>query len=173
MAHVTLLNFPANALVGDNDENLVAGDGAATFSNHNGRPCLAFDATAEEAVLTPEVAMPGQYAGGTLMATAFFAMDSDATNHIVLDVGVEATTPNADTIDMETADSWDTINAGTMSVGGTTAGDPLSLAVTLTNKDSVAAGDLVRFGIRRDCDSGNDDASGDLYLYALEIWEST
>lgn len=165
----TLLNFPANCLIGDNDENLVAGDAAAAPANKNGRPVMAFDDTDEEAALTPELEMPSQYTGSGLTAVVHFFMASDASNDIALDVFVEAKTPNSDTLDMETADSWDSANSDTMSLNGTTAGDPLSLEITLTNDDSLAAGDLVRFGVRRDTDSANDDASGDLYITCLAI----
>lgn len=173
MAHTTLFSLSANMFVGDNDAQLVAGDNPATPANHVGRPVMTFDATDEEAMTSIEVPMPGQYAGGTVTATIHFAMASDNTNDIALDVYVEAKTPNTDTLDMETATGWDTVNSATVSLVGSTAGDPLTLVVTLTNKDSVAAGDLVRFGIRRDTDSGDDDASGDLFIYSVDIWETT
>lgn len=173
MAHVTLLNFPASAMFGDNDAQLVGGDGAAPHAAHKGRPVLAFDDTAAEAALTPPVAMPGNYAGGTLKATLLLYAASDAANDVAFDVCAEAVTPDADTLDLEAATGWDSANSGTTSLSGTTAGDLVALTVTLTNKDGVAAGDLVRFGVRRDTDSGDDDASGDVYLAALEIWEDT
>lgn len=173
MAHVTLLNIPASAMVGDQDAQLVGGDAAAMHGSKVGRPLLVFDDTDEAAALTGEYEMPGQYAGGTLMATVHYFTASDNTNDIAWDVFVEAKTTGTDTLDMETASSWDTANSGTASVGGTTAGDPLSLDITLANKDSVAAGDLVRFGLRRDTDSGDDDIVGDVYVSTLEIWEST
>ena len=173
MAHKTLLAFPGSSLCGDNDAQLVGGDAAALHTVHLGRPVLAFDDTDEAAAVTPEMTMPGQYAGGTLKADVLYYMASDATNDVALDIYVEAKTPDADTLDLETAASWDTANSGTESVGGTTAGDPRVMTVTLANKDSVAAGDLVRFGIRRDCDSANDDAGGDLYVASIEVWEDT
>lgn len=173
MAHTTLLSLPASAFVGDNDAQLVGGDAAATPANHKGRPVMAFDDTDEEAMLSPELVVPGQYAGGVLTADLHFAMASNNADDIALDVYVEAKTPNTDTLDMEAATSWDTVNSATVSLGGSTVGDPLMLSITLTNKDSVAAGDLVRFGIRRDTDSGDDDASGDLFIYSVDIWETT
>jgi len=173
MAHVTLLDIPASAFVPDQSAQLVAGDAGATWESYKERPCLTFDDTAEEAAVTPEYAMPGQYAAGTLKMTIFFSMESDNTNDIALDAFVEAKTCNADTLDMEAATSWDVANSGTMSLAGTTAGDPLALTITLTNKDNIAASDLVRFGIRRDCDSANDDAAGDLFVWAIEVWEDT
>lgn len=174
MAHVTLFNFPASAMFGDNDAQLVAGDVAAAHEVPAvGRPCLAYDDTEEEAALTAEHTMPGQYAGGTLKATIEVYMKSDATNDIAFDVFVEAKTPGTDTLDLEAAASWDIANSGTITVGSTTAGDPLTMTITLTNKDSVAALDLVRFGLRRDTDSADDDASGDACVTNLEIWEDT
>ena len=74
---------------------------------------------------------------------------------------------------MNSATRWDTANTGTVSVSGSTAGDPLTLAITLTNKDSVAASDVFRIGIRRDTDSGDDDAVGNLYITNIDVWEST
>lgn len=173
MAHVTLLNFSANAMIGDSNAQLVGGDAPATLDEFLDRPVLAFGDTDEEAALTLETKMPGQYAAGTLKATIDFFTASDNTNDLAMDVFVEAKTPGSDTLDMETASSWDSANSGTVSVNGTTAGDPLSLTITLANKDSVAASDLVRFGIRRDCDSANDDIIGDVYVTNLEIWEDT
>jgi len=165
----TLLNFPASAMFGDDDAQLVAGDVIAPHDEHKGRSVLSFDSADEEAALTPEVTMPTQYTGTGLKAIVYFYMASDNTNDVAIDVFVEAITPNADTLDLEAATSWASANSGTKSVGSTTVGDLLSLSITLTNADSVAVGDLVRFGVRRDTDSGNDDADGDMFIVALEI----
>jgi hypothetical protein len=166
--------WPMLAFVADNDAQLVAGDGPAPHANKVGRPVLAFDDTDEEAALSVAVAMPGNYAGGTLKATLYLFAASDASNGCVFDVGVEAVTPNADTLDLEAADGWDALNSsGDIDLSGTTAGDLVTAEVTLTNKDSAAAGDLIRIGVRRDTDHANDAASGDIYLAAVEIWEST
>lgn len=164
--------LPATAFVGDNDAQLVAGDGSAAFVNHKGRPALAFDDTDEEAATSVEFEVSEDYTGlGTLKAKILFAMASDVTNDIAIDVFVESKTPNSDTLDMETATSWDSANSGTASVSGTTAGDPLTLVIILSNKDSIAAGDFVRIGIRRDTDSANDDATGDMFIYSVSIYE--
>ncbi len=168
----TLLLLPAMVFIGDEDAQLVAGDTFASFAIHSGRVVLAFDDTAEEAAISPEIPMPQHYSGGGLKAICHFYMASDTTNDIALDVFVEAKTPNTDTLDLESTADWAGANAGTKSLSGTTAGDPLSLDITLSNNDGAAAGDLVRFGVRRDTDSVNDDATGDLYLAAIEIRES-
>lgn len=172
MAHVTLLTIPASAFVPDQNAQLVAGDVGAVFTSHIGRPVLAFDDTAEAAAVSPEYAMPGQYAAGTLKATIMLYMASDTANDVAFDLFIEAITP-LDTLDLEAASGWDSANSGTVSLSGTTAGDLVALTITLTNKDSVAAADLVRFGVRRDTDSANDDASGDAFIASIEIWEDT
>jgi len=170
--HQTLLNFSFNDMHGDEDAQLVAGDIASTTYTHKGRKVWSFDDTVEQALLTDPKVMPAGIDGfsGTLHATLFLYMGSDNTNDIAMDVFVEAVTPDADTLDLETATGWDSVNAGTISLAGTTAGDLVTMDITLTNADNAAVGDLVRFGIRRDCDSVNDDASGDVNLVALEIW---
>lgn len=172
MARNFELMLPALFFIGDQDAQLVAGDAAAVPVSHVGRPAYAFDDTDEEAIVSGEFEWPDGYTGsGTLKATVHFAMASDTTNDIAIDAFVEAKTPGTDTLDMEAASSWDSANSGTSSVSGTTAGDPLALTITLTNKDSVASADLVRVGFRRDCDSANDDATGDMFIYSVCLFE--
>lgn len=173
MANNFEIILPASSFVPDSNAQLVAGDGAAAFKAHLGRPVLAMDDTDEEAATSVGFQMPATYTGsGTLKADVWYYMASDATNDVAIDVFVEAVT-HGDTLDLEAASGWDSANSGTASVSGTTAGDPRKLTITLANKDSVAAGDLVRIGIRRDCDSANDDASGDLYFAGMTIREET
>lgn len=164
------INLPATAFVGDNNAALVAGDAPAQFDSLYDRPCWAFDATDEECIVSIYFRMPSDYAGGTLTATLALAANN-AANGAVFDVAVEAVTASSDTLSMNAADGFDTVNSATHTFGGT-AYDLRNLAVTLTNKDSVAVGDWVRLGIRRDCDSGSDDAAVDAYLFSVEIAES-
>ncbi|GAF94648.1 unnamed protein product, partial [marine sediment metagenome] len=149
---------------------------AATMVVHMGRASFAFDDTAEEAITTPETEVPqgnGGYAGGTLNCDIHFYMASEDSAEAVLDVFVESKTSDTDTLDMTATASWDSANSGTTTtISASTAGDPLRLSIELTNDDSIAAGDIVRFGVRRDCDSGSDLAGGDLYISAIEIWET-
>ena len=176
MAHVTLMNFPASALIGDNDAQLDAGDIGSPHASFKGRPVLSFDPTAEEAALTPEVSMPGQYAGSTLMATlkCFAAAAGDGAKTIDFEVYVEAYTPGTDTNDLSSATGWDSANEVTGgTVVPTNAGAPFDIDIILTNKDSVAVSDLVRLGLRRDTDDTDDDFADDVHVAALEIWEST
>jgi hypothetical protein len=88
---------------------------------------------------------------------------------------IEAFTPGTDTTNLITTSSWDAANevaGGTLIP--TDVGAPFDIEITLTNKDSVAVGDIVRVGIRRDTDDGDDDnGTGDIYVDNVEIWEST
>lgn len=170
MARTTLLILPASALVGDEDALIVAGDLPATFRRFQGRPVLRFDDTDEMCALTPEMSMPSQFGGGALHAVAYFFTASANSGGVRLDVSVEAKTANTDTLDLESASSFDSVNSATHTLGGT-AGDPRDEDLTLSNADSVAASDLVRFAIRRDTDHTGDTAAGDVYLAAIEIYE--
>ena len=172
MAHVTLFNFSAEQLIPDSLP-VVGGDGMPLLVPLQGAWFYGFNDTDEEAVITPRVKMPGQYAGGTLMATVWgcFASEVTATDEAVLDVSVEAIT-QGDGVDMDAGVSFDAVNSGEIDPPGT-AGHEAAIDITLTNKDSVAAGDYVRFHVRRDCDGGADTATGDFRLGGIEIWEST
>jgi len=165
----TILEFPASSFIPDINEQLVNEDAGANFVSHSGRPALAFDATNEEAALTPEVAVPTQYTGSGPKAVIYLYSEyKNDGNGVVLDVFVESKTPNSDTLNMNIATSWDSVNSGIkdLSSDGT---NPLTLEIDLNNNDSMAVGDLVRFGLRRDTDSPGDTASGDLFISCLEI----
>ena len=85
-------------------------------------------------------------------------------------VNVEAITPG-DTLNVTTTGSFDSSNTGTTDLSGSTAGDLLAQTVTLTNKDSVAAGDQVRLAFMRSVAA--DSVSDDLYVYLIELFEET
>lgn len=170
MAMKTIM-IPASALVPDQDAQLVAGDAAAGWASHKGRPVLTFDDTDEEAATSPEYPVDG-WAGGTLKAEIAIASDSDSTNGCVFDVAVECVTVG-DAVDLETLEGFDTVNSsGDIDLSGAAAaGELITATITLSNDDSITDGDTIRVGIRRDTDNGNDDASGDMYLYWIRLYE--
>lgn len=135
------------------------------------RPYLAFDDTTTETTYSIAVPWPVAYTGsGTLKCDVFYIMASATSGAIEWEVGVEAITP-ADAVDLDSASSFDTVNTGTDTVPGT-AGYLGKITVTLTNKDSVAAGDLVRISLARDADDGtNDTATGDARVLSVRIYE--
>jgi hypothetical protein len=130
---------------------------------------LDFDASTDESVFWTFV-MPQTYAGGTLTAYVYYTMSSATSGNVVLQVALEAIADG----ESAASDSFDTVNnSGQVAVPGT-AGLLDVASITLTNKDSVNAGERVRCRLNRDADSttATDDAAGDLELHAVEIRES-
>lgn len=167
----TLLNFDAASMDGDTVP-VTAGDKAAYFDSVNGRLMLVFpdDTTNEYAAVTRAVAMPQAYAAGTLTAKIHYITGA-TSNNVVWEAYVEAVS-DGDSTDIDSTTSFDSVNTGTFAVP-TTAGYLDVASITLTNKDSVAAGDMVRFLVRRNTASGSaDDAAASAYLIALEIQEA-
>lgn len=171
----TLLNYPATSFSGDYNAVIVTGDLAAYHDVKYGRAVVVFadDNADEHVAITHAVVMPQAYASGTLTAKLYYFTGATSGN-ISMEVYVEAVT-DADTVDLDSASSFDTVNPGSpvATAVPATAGYLDVLSITLTNKDSVAAGDYVRFAVRRDSDdTTNDTAGGDVYLVAMEIQEA-
>jgi hypothetical protein len=49
----------------------------------------------------------------------------------------------------------------------------VQLSITLTNGDSLAAGDYIRVSVARDADNGSDNFAADAYLLAVEIRDAS
>jgi len=134
------------------------------------RAYLGFDASTEWSAASVTLQMPAAYTGsGTLKADMGYFMDSATSGNVVWGVQVEAIT-DGDSINLSTTSSFDTTNNGTSAVPGT-AGYPKSLTISLTNKDSVAAGDWVRIKVARKAADGSDTATGNANLFSLRIRE--
>ncbi|UCE60478.1 MAG: hypothetical protein JSU63_01770 [Phycisphaerales bacterium] len=165
MAHITLLQYDAHSFI-------LPGSNAPAVDVVQNRPFLAFDDTTVETAVSKAVAVPGQYAGGTLKASIGYMMASATSGKIDLEVSVEAVT-DGDSIDLDSASSFDTANTVNATVPAT-AGYVDVLTVTLANADGVAAGDMFRIKLERDADDGTDDtATGDARVLWVEIWEET
>lgn len=136
-----------------------------------GRPYWAFDASTVETLRSKAFRMPTAYTGsGTLKVDIFYAAASATSGKFDFEISVEAITPG-DAVNTGTTESFDSVNAGNQTVPGT-AGYLGVLTITLTNKDSVAAGDLVRLKLERDADDATDDtATGDARIYDVAIYE--
>ena len=133
-----------------------------TFVNR--RPVLAFDASTNETAYWSGVVPDGWT--GTITAKIFYIMASATTGDVDVDVAVEAIS-DADAVDLDAGTSFDTANSTDNTTVPGTAGYMDVVSVTLTNNDSSAAGDLVRFSLTRDASS--DTAAGDMYVLAMEI----
>lgn len=165
MAHVTLLQFDADGF-------LLPSSGAAGRDVVQNRPFLKFNDTTVQTAYTKPVSLPGQYAGGTLKASVGYIMASATSGKVDFEVSVEAVT-DGDATDLDAGTSFDAVNAVNATVPGT-AGHLDVIIVTLTNKDSAVAGDMITLKLERDADDATDDtATGDARVLWLEIWEET
>lgn len=123
---------------------------------------LLFDAgTVEEAVW--QFRMPANYSSALALKIQF-AMASTQSGSLKVDwdAYLMAVTPDTDALDIDT-DSYDTANNGIESLAtNQTAGYVREISITMTNADSVAAGDYCRLKLERDADDAtNDTATGD------------
>lgn len=129
---------------------------------------LAFDATTEEWVSFP-FQMPADYASSPV-AKLHYKMASATSGDVVWAVQIAAVS-DGDSQDVD-AKAFGTANSATVTVPGT-AGHLDIASVTLTNADSVAAGDFVVVRIARDADAGGDTATGDAELVMAAIQYTT
>lgn len=132
----------------------------------NRRPHLAFDTTTSETAYWTVVAPQG--VTGTWTAVISYIMASATSGGVAFDVAVESVT-TGDAVDLDATTSFDSVNGGNDSAVPSTAGYMEQISITLSNMDSVAAADLLRFSVARDVADANDTASGDCYLLAVEI----
>jgi hypothetical protein len=132
----------------------------------NRRPVLAFDAATSETAYWTFVAPQGLT--GAITAVISYAMASATSGGVAFDVAVEALT-SGDATDTDAATSFDSVNGGADAAVPGTAGYMEQLTITLTNADGMAAADLVRVSVARDVADGSDTATGDCYVFAIEI----
>lgn len=156
----TVLSFPPAAAE-------LPTSNAPQYAIQNGELVLAFDATTEETAIFKDI-MPQAFAGGTLSAELWVRMASATSGATVWLASVEAIA-DAETGNSDSFDSANTSGAVTVPASANTI-DVIS--ITLTTADSVAAGEKVRIKIARDADAAGDTATGDAYLYHVEIRES-
>lgn len=132
----------------------------------NRRPVLGFDATTSETAYWTFVAPQG--ITGTWTAVLSYAMASATSGGVAFDVALEAI-GSGDATDTDAATSFDTVNTGTDAAVPGTAGYMEQISITLTNADSIAAGDLVRVSVARAVANASDTATGDAYVFAVEL----
>lgn len=135
----------------------------------NTRPVLAFDASTAEKAFWGFAAPQGLT--GTLYAVIYYMMASATTGGLAFDIAVEAVT-DGDTLDLDTTSSPGTVNTVTTTAVPTTAGYLGRLVCTLTNDDSLIAGDYMRLSVERAVSNGSDTATGDCYILAVEFRDS-
>lgn len=129
-------------------------------------PVLAFDPTTSETCYWTDVIPQGWT--GTVTAVLSYKMSSGVSGGVAFDIAVEAVT-SGDAFDMDAGSSFATVNTGTDSAVPGTAGYMEQISFTLSNLDSAAAGDSVRFSLARNVSNAADTATGDCEILSLEI----
>jgi len=134
----------------------------------NRRPALAYDASTDETAYWTFIAPQGLTGALTLVVT--YAMASATSGTVGFQAQVEAIS-DGDTVDTDSATSFDTVNNSASTTVPGTAGYIDQISITLTNADSIASGDLVRLSLNRDADGSaiTDSATGDCYVLAVEL----
>ena len=121
---------------------------------------LAFDATTDESCFFKFNAT--NYGSGDLTLRIRWYADTGSSANVVWGAAIAAITPNTDTQDAETK-AFGTANTVQDTHLGTTAQRLHEAVITITNTDSIAAGDEVALKLYRDADgtAATDDFAGD------------
>lgn len=137
----------------------------------NRRPVLAFDGAIDETCYWTLVAPQGLT--GTQTAVITYAAASATSGAIGFQVSVEAIS-DGDATDTDATTSFATVNNSASTTVPGTAGYIDQISVTLTNDDSIAAADYVRFQLTRDADGSaiTDNVTTDIYVLSVEWRDS-
>lgn len=131
----------------------------------------AFDAAQLEFLTWGSFRMPADYASALTLKLGF-KMVSAVTGNVIMIGRLAAITPG-DTTDAD-AKAFDAANtSAATAVPATTAGKVGEISITMTNADSVAAGDSCFLYVARDGASGSDTAAGDLELISVALTYTT
>ena len=122
---------------------------------------LAYDAAADEAAFWKLRAL--NYGSGNLTLDIDWYADTASTNVVRWGAAIAAITPETDTQDVETK-SFATENTVDDTHLGTTGQRVHRATITISNLDSIAAGDDVWVRIRRIGSNGSDTMTGDAML---------
>lgn len=124
-------------------------------------PVLWFDATTSETAYF--FFRAESYGSGNITANVQWYADTASSGDVTWDLSLAAITPNTDSQDIETK-AFATANSATDSHLGTTGQRLHGVDVTLSNLDSVAAGDWVCLRVVRNT---SDTMTGDAGLVGL------
>lgn len=127
----------------------------------------SFDAAAVEAIQFQLPRLPN-YGSGNLTLKLTWYGDTATSGDVVWSAQLAAITPDTDSQDAETK-TYATAQSVTDSHLGTTAQRIHTCSITVSNLDSLAAGDVVWLKVYRDATNGSDTLSGDAQLTGLVL----
>lgn len=135
---------------------------------------LAFDAAADEAAFWKLIA--DNYGSGNLTLDLYWYADTGSSGTVAWETQIAAITADTDTQDIET-DALATVQRFSDTHLGTTNQRLHKASITISNLDSIAAGDYLIVRIARDADDtggGGDSMTGDAILVLAELsWSDT
>lgn len=129
---------------------------------------LAYDASsAETAYWKLE---PVNYGSGNITCDVLWYADTSttSTHGVAWEVAIAAITPSSDTTNVETK-AFATAQSASTDLGSTDAQKLVKTTVTISNLDSVAAGDEVWLKVTRLVSDGADDLTGDAVLTSVRL----
>lgn len=129
-------------------------------------PCLDFDASTDESIYFFFEAV--NYGSGNITVNIDWYADTASSGDVIFDAQIAAITQNTDTQDIETK-SLATANSVTDSHLGTTNQRLHRAVITVSNLDSIAAGDWCLLKINRDANNGSDTMTGDACIVGVSI----
>jgi len=135
----------------------------------NSKIRLLFDDSTDE-ITHITFRMPENYASAPVLK-AQYSMASATSGNVIIACQVMAVT-DGDSAAVDT-DSYDTVNTSSATAVPGTAGYIDEISLTLTNADSLAAGDWIALKFSRDANNASDTATGDLELIALSLEYTT
>lgn len=128
----------------------------------NGVPYLTFDGTTDELF---KIGFRMPTGTSTIKIYWKYSMASATSNNVAIRIQVTAV-PDGENIITATAD---TLEASSDSAVPATAGLTKEITHTITNDDSVAAGNYVHLQIGRENATSGTNATGDMYLHTLSL----
>jgi hypothetical protein len=110
------------------------------------------------------------YGSGNITCDIVWYADTSttATHGVTWEVAIAAITPGTDTQNVETK-AFATAQTGSTDLGTTDAQRLMKTTVTISNLDSLAAGDEVWIKVTRLTSDANDDLTGDAILTSVRL----
>lgn len=143
-----------------------------SFVAVNDRIALAFDDSTDETVYFDNQIAHDRDFGGGYALKIYFIMASATSGSVRWQAAFEAVTPG-DATDLDATTSFDTASSVGVTVPGTAGYLTVASLSFEFNIDGFEYPDYLRISINRDADgtSGTDDAAGDAYVLAVELYE--
>jgi len=129
----------------------------------------AFDAATKEQCMW-SFRMPADYASAPVLKVQF-KMASATSGNVIIEGRLAAIT-DADATDAD-AKAFAAANTSSATAVAGTAGYVKEISLSLTNADSLAAGDFVVVYLARDAANGSDTAAGDMEIVGVALTYTT